>query len=77
MWDFSRQEYWSGLPFPSPVGLVTRFKCIAVTLKLLEQCLPQNKCLKNNTNSYDSPSQIHTLLEEKKNGNEYVVGTKG
>ena len=19
--DFSRQEYWSGLPFPSPVGL--------------------------------------------------------
>ena len=20
-WDFSRQEYWSGLPFPSPGGL--------------------------------------------------------
>ena len=24
VWDFSRQEYWSGLPFPSPGNLPTR-----------------------------------------------------
>ena len=27
--DFSRQEHWSGLPFPSPVDLPTWVSCIA------------------------------------------------
>ena len=35
-WDFSRQEYWSGLPFPSPGDLPdrdwTRVSCIAGSL---------------------------------------------
>ena len=66
LWDSPGKNTGSVLPFPSPVGLFTRFKCAAVTLKLFEQCLPQSKCLKNNTNTYDSASHIHTLLEEKK-----------
>ena len=31
-WGFSRQEYWSGLPFPSPGDLPTQVSCIVVQI---------------------------------------------
>ena len=42
-WDFSRQEYWSGLPFPSPGDFPdrdwTRVSCIAAAAaKSLQSC---------------------------------------
>ena len=37
---FFRQEYWNGLPFPSPLSILPRSHCLPVsTLSLLFTCL--------------------------------------
>ena len=44
--EFSRQEYWSGLPFPSPIGMLWH-PCFPQAGKgaEIDECLSHTKCL--------------------------------
>ena len=54
---FSRQEYWSGLPLPSPVGILSLLK-ISVRKSLIQFWNSMSsKCLK----TIHSPNQVNML----------------
>ena len=61
-WGFSRQEYWSGLPFPPPG--VPRSKCLLISwLQSPSAVILQPKKMKSLTVSIVSPSICHEMLE--------------
>ena len=55
---FSRQEYWSGLPFPSP-----KSKCLLIWwLQSLSAVILESKKIKSATVSTASPSICHEVI---------------
>ena len=41
---FSRQEYWSGLPFPSPYNCLCVCVCVCVCMLVAQSCLTLCEC---------------------------------